>query len=134
MQFHAIFSKSYLKSTFWALSKWYQIWSTKLILFNLKPALKSDSSYSSPILRKKLGLVIFLKFVFSQFRAYSPVLTGLYCSMGYASYLVYRDGVGESRKLALSLYAGQLLLNWSYFPIFFRFKKLDLVISFNCVY
>lgn len=48
--------------------------------------------------------------------------------MGYASYLIYRDGVGEARKLALGLYAGQLALNWSYFPIFFRFKKLDLVI------
>lgn len=62
-----------------------------------------------------------------KYRAYAPVLTGLYGSMGYASYLIYRDGVGEARNIALGLYAGQLVLNWTYFPVFFRFKKLGLV-------
>ncbi len=32
--------------------------------------------------------------------------------MGYASYLILRDGVGEKRNLALGLYASQLALNW----------------------
>jgi hypothetical protein len=30
--------------------------------------------------------------------------------MGYASYLVYRDGLGEARNLALGLYASTLVL------------------------
>lgn len=61
------------------------------------------------------------------FRANAPVLTGIYSSMGYASYLIFRDGMGDDRKIALGLYAGQLALNWVYFPTFFRFKKLGLV-------
>ena len=32
--------------------------------------------------------------------------------MGYSSFLILRDGVGDKRDLALGLYASQLALNW----------------------
>jgi benzodiazapine receptor len=41
---------------------------------------------------------------------FGPVWSGLYVSMGYASFLVFRDGVGEQRNLALGLYSTSLVL------------------------
>lgn len=63
-----------------------------------------------------------------------PVWIILYCGIGYASYLVYRElqtiGNGldcDAAQFVLGLYAIQLALNWIWAPIFWSYHSLKWV-------
>ncbi|XP_012526717.1 translocator protein isoform X2 [Monomorium pharaonis] len=48
-----------------------------------------------------------------------------YCTMGYSSYLVWRDG-GSFEEVAVpfGVYGLNLILNWSWTPLFFEVRKI----------
>lgn len=49
----------------------------------------------------------------------------LYAVMGFSAYLIYAsDGERDKKKTALTIYGAQLLLNFSWSIVFFRFEAL----------
>ncbi|XP_063834770.1 translocator protein-like [Ostrinia nubilalis] len=59
---------------------------------------------------------------------FGPAWTTLYTGMGFASYLVFQNcgGFTERAMIPLSLYGGQLILNWLWTPVFFGLHQIQL--------
>ncbi|KAK1124180.1 translocator protein [Acipenser oxyrinchus oxyrinchus] len=62
-------------------------------------------------------------------RVFPIAWTTLYTSMGYGSYLIWKDvGVHQHCRCPLGLYGAQLALNWAFTPIFFGAHNLKLAL------
>ncbi|BHF82142.1 hypothetical protein SprV_0802527900 [Sparganum proliferum] len=55
---------------------------------------------------------------------FRPVWTILYALMGFASYLVIKEADRQDIWLPLAVYGANLLLNWSWTPVFFGLHRL----------
>ncbi len=58
---------------------------------------------------------------------FGPVWTTIYACMGVSSYLIFKEGGLAARAFPLSVFGAQILLNWIWSPIFFRWHRIDLV-------
>lgn len=60
---------------------------------------------------------------------FPPMWLTMYTSMGYASYLVWRDGngFGGQASCALLLYGTHLISQWAWSPIFFKHHSMKWV-------
>ncbi|XP_029428391.1 translocator protein-like isoform X2 [Rhinatrema bivittatum] len=63
-------------------------------------------------------------------RTFPIMWSAFYTSMGYASYLVWNDVKESSEKalLPLGLYGIQMVLAWTWVPLFFRAHKIKLAL------
>ncbi|XP_014488904.1 PREDICTED: translocator protein [Dinoponera quadriceps] len=56
---------------------------------------------------------------------FGPVWIVLYSTLGYSSYMVWRDGGGfEGASLPLTTYALNIVLNWSWVPLMFGTRHI----------
>eukprot|EP00069_Balaena_mysticetus_P013875 bmy_22127T0 len=56
----------------------------------------------------------------------APIWGTLYSTMGYGSYMIWKELGGFSKEavVPLGLYAGQLALNWAWPPLFFGARQM----------
>ena len=60
---------------------------------------------------------------------FGPVWTILYLLMGISLYLVWLAPAGEARRQALVIFAAQLVLNFAWSFLFFRFRQVGAALA-----
>ena len=63
---------------------------------------------------------------------FGPAWTSIYTCMGVSSYLIFKQGGFAAQALPLSVFGVQLLFNWIWSPLFFKFRRMDLVNTIVC--
>jgi tryptophan-rich sensory protein len=69
---------------------------------------------------------------------FAPVWTTLYTMMGFAAWIVWRSPINRDRAAALGWFAGQLVLNVVWTPIFFGAHQIGaalviIAVLFGCI-